>query len=495
MNERRFTKTMIAVFAITVAVYVAVRLWRLTSYGLFGDEIFSFQLASDTWGGLLHSAITDVVHPPLFYLLLKLWIGIGGNSLLWVKLFPVCFSLAALVLLVRFCRELKLQLSVINLTVWLMAVNEYLVNFSQELRMYSPLLFFTLLSMCLFARYYKSPPANRLLAALLIVNLLLIFTHYYGWFVVAIEWLFLLLQRDRKTQRFSIVCLTLGLCFSFWAYQVAQAAKAKGGLGINLDWNNPPSLIDALWYYVILQGSLTYRWQQPLKTIGAMMITAIFLFPLLLLIKRRFNAKLADLQSHQQLFFILPMIAALPVAISFIASQFLSHSVWGIRYLIIAAPAYLILISLAVFEVKPRWLKAAIIAFFVAWSGASGFILLQNREKLALNAMVARLVRAETSEQPKIHIYTNRNTIGYTMQFYLEEENAPRFEVIYVDDYSQINDDYCWIAFIKFKYEHQDTPQKFLEEKGYRISKIIQSETFTQSVVFFAARKETTVKP
>ena len=80
------------------------------------------------------------------------------------------------------------------------------------------------------------------------------------------------------------------------------------------------------------------------------------------------------------------------------------------------------------------------------------------------------------------------------MQFYVEGENATRFEVVYLDDYSQIKDDYCWIAFISFKHENQDTPKKLLEEKGYEFSKIIQSETYSQSVVFFAAKKEETAK-
>src|SRR5262245_14070813 len=138
MNDKRFTTRTTILFILALAVYVVARLWRLTSYGLFGDEIFSFQLASDTWGGLLHSAITDVVHPPLFYMLLKVWIMIGGNSLLWLKLFPVCFSVAAIVPLVLLGRELQLSAAVITLALWLMAVNEFLVNFSQELRMYSP---------------------------------------------------------------------------------------------------------------------------------------------------------------------------------------------------------------------------------------------------------------------------------------------------------------------------------------------------------------------
>src|SRR5262249_48890308 len=154
----------------------------------------------------------------------------------------------------------------------------------------------------------------------------------------------------------------------------------------------------------------THRWPSPLKTIGALAISSIFLYPLAILAWRRIKGPGADAPFRLKLFLILPMLALLPVLISFLVSQFLPHSVWGIRYLIIAAPAYLILLAYAAFELKSRWLRTVTIAFFVAWSALSGFLLLLHRDKLALNAMVAQMVRAETSPQEKINVYTNRNT-------------------------------------------------------------------------------------
>src|SRR5262245_51748042 len=133
----------VVLLLLIAGVFIALRLWRLTSYGLYGDEIFSLRLASANWTESVAVVARDIVHPPLFYMLVKLWIGIGGDSVLWLKLFPALSSIAALVPLFLLCRELKLKPAAIELALGLMAVNAYLVYYSQELRMYSLLLTLT----------------------------------------------------------------------------------------------------------------------------------------------------------------------------------------------------------------------------------------------------------------------------------------------------------------------------------------------------------------
>src|SRR5262245_51647170 len=83
--------------AVLIGVFVAGRLWRLTSYSLRADEIFSFQVAQQSsWKGLLVAVIRDIVHPPLFYAMLSVWLHIGGASELWLRLLPVLTAIAAL---------------------------------------------------------------------------------------------------------------------------------------------------------------------------------------------------------------------------------------------------------------------------------------------------------------------------------------------------------------------------------------------------------------
>src|SRR5690349_17679300 len=135
----RFTTASRLTFALVALLFAALRLWNLTAYGLFSDEVFSAETAHRAWPQMHWAIIEDVVHPPLFYYLLKAWI-IATDSLLWMKLFPVAFALLAIIPFVLLCRELRLGAATINLALFMMAVNEYLVGYAQELRMYSLLM-------------------------------------------------------------------------------------------------------------------------------------------------------------------------------------------------------------------------------------------------------------------------------------------------------------------------------------------------------------------
>src|SRR6185295_17850883 len=122
----------------------------------------------------------DIIHPPLFYVLLKLWIALGGESLLWLRLLPVVLSTAALVPLILLSRELKLRANEINLAIALLAVSGYLIKYAQEVRMYSLLFLVTCLSLWLLLKYVNAKSNSiTLLAALIAINILLVYSHYY----------------------------------------------------------------------------------------------------------------------------------------------------------------------------------------------------------------------------------------------------------------------------------------------------------------------------
>ena len=93
-------------------------------------------------------------------MLLKVWIGIGGESEGWLRLFPILTTVATICPFVLLCRELKLKASEVNLAFMLIAVNGYLIYFAQELRMYSLLLLLTLSSLWLFAKFLNASGDN-----------------------------------------------------------------------------------------------------------------------------------------------------------------------------------------------------------------------------------------------------------------------------------------------------------------------------------------------
>src|SRR5215216_4296182 len=118
--------------ALLVGLYVAARLWRLTAACLWFDELFSVHAARHTWAGLWRFVAADLIHPPLFYALLKVWTAAGGESLYWLRLFPVAASVAALVPLLLLARELKLGASATNVALLVAGTNGYLIKYAQE---------------------------------------------------------------------------------------------------------------------------------------------------------------------------------------------------------------------------------------------------------------------------------------------------------------------------------------------------------------------------
>src|SRR6185436_3134035 len=105
-NEARENNSRSLLVTVAVAaLFIALRLWRLSASCLWFDEIFSVHAARHGWAELLRFAAADIIHPPLFYLLLKIWISLGGESLLWLRLLPALVSIAAIIPFLLLCRE------------------------------------------------------------------------------------------------------------------------------------------------------------------------------------------------------------------------------------------------------------------------------------------------------------------------------------------------------------------------------------------------------
>ncbi len=363
-------------FALAAGLYIAARLWVADYNFTNPDEFFSLGIVRRNWGGLMGGVVDDVVHPPLFYLLLKLWVGVGGESLAWLKLFPALVAIAAIVPFCLLCQELRLGRSEMNLALTLMAVNGYLVYYAQELRMYSLLLFFTLLSLWLFTRFLNhgaNDPTKPLLA-LFVVNLLLIYTHYYGWLVIGVQFTLVLCGRDRrKMLPFLIQVGGLILCFIPWAYAVSQALARKGGLNKTLyAYPAPPPLRSLGYFYVVLSGPFYSSWKIYLGIVALV----LFFSPILLLARRLLGGDRArgeEGDSSTKAFYWLSAFSFLPSLFAFVVSHVGPHSVWGHRHLIIVAAPYMLLVALAVERLGTKWVRTAAVLLILGCAASSGF--------------------------------------------------------------------------------------------------------------------------
>jgi hypothetical protein len=483
-------------FAFLMVLFVVLRFWHLTSYSLWGGETFIMVGVQKGWDDMFAYIVADIVHPPLFYVLVKLWIMIGGNSLLWLKLLPVLCGVALVAPFLLLCRELKFRLPEVNLALLIIAVNGYLIHYAQELRMYSLFMFLAICSFWLFIRFFNSPGRNiGQLLLLTIVNLLTIYTHYYGWIVVGMEFLFLLVWHRQKVLVFALSILFLLLCFSPWAYLVVREARAIGGLESNLGWIPKPGVDHILKLYVMFNGPLGDRY---VKLFGL----ALFGLPVFMWGWRLAHPRYERSNVELVRFSWLVLLAFLPVVALALLSQWMPQATWTDRYFIFIAIPYMMLVATAVYQIKHSWLRYSWVAAIVLWSVLAGFNDLRtNRmawEGLQLgsrvdwDSMVQQMVAAnavESSTQVTVYTLTPGDwALSNAIDYFLEQQGEYGFQIKYAGNVyrvlEQADEDYFWVTFFELEEWPQASPVAVLTNNGFRVGTEIIYQNQNDRIIF-----------
>lgn len=468
-------------------IYILLRVWNLTASCLWFDEIFSIHAARHGWSDLFWFVAQDLIHPPLFYALLKIWIFAGGESIFWLRFFPVFFSVLSIAPIILLCRELKNSFLTITLALTFFAVNGSLIKYAQEVRMYSPLMCFGLFSLWLFIRFFQD---KKSFAALLIFNILLVYTHYFGWFVVVSEVISVALLRREKIKHIFLMFGITFLSFVPWIYAVWQAAKINsGGVGQNIGWMQKPDL-KALWqFFYSLFEPINFQ-QSNIDTNSIFLLTVVFiLVGLAAFVFLIINLGKETGEENQKAKLILIFVMT-PVLLAFIVSWIFPYSIWGTRHLIIVFAPFAILLAGAFSKINVSWLRiAALATIFLLFFGA--FILQVRQPQPNYIWCAWENLATDLRSEREARVYVFEDLIAYHFWF-AERDWETKFKVVKVNDIEGMTEDKAyflprgfgeietvsenemagekfWIAFRDKDWNAGKPPLKNLIEKGYRI--------------------------
>lgn len=502
------------ILILLVGLFAGARLWRLTAACLWFDEVFSVHAARYGWARMLRFVAADAVHPPLFYALLKLWIGIGGESLFWLRLLPVIISIAGIAPFLLLCRELRLGAAETRLALLLMAVNGYLIKYAQEVRMYTLLLLLALCSLWLFVKFFRSGGgAKRELVWLTAVNLLLVYTHYYGWVIVAVEAACLLLWAHTERRWFFISVVMLLVCFSPWAYAVSSAELGQG-LAQNIGWVARPRLQDAAQLFTLLNEPFYYRQSSGERLYSRWsLLTSLVIFgwPILALFwhgwRRRREGEAERLMGQLRWLLYLTFI---PLALAFVLSWLLPQSIWGTRHLIILAGPYLMLAAVALNRLRPLAAKYALLVLLGCWLFLAATQTLLRREErhiwCAWEQLSGQMPERRAASTERVKVYAFEDLVAYHLWFALKESGGERYSVsvvkgmegmledrayflprafdeIGVEDSNAMTQEHIWIAFRAQSWDETREPLKTLLERGYKVEKVLTAEADGQKAL------------
>jgi hypothetical protein len=472
-----------------VLLFVFLRLWRLTDVSLDGDEIFSLLLVRSDWRSLFAGAIHDAIHPPFFYVLLKVWVWLGGESLFWLRLFPVVASTLCLIPAFLLCSDLGITRGARNLAVLIVGVHPYAIYFAQHIRMYCLLALFGLTSIWSFERYLKDG-SRRNLVILSATNLLLVFSHYYGWLIIALEFFYLLWRKRSALLAFMAASAAVAALFSPWAWVAAQSLHSKGGLAENLGWVPRPDFSYLSWFYVELCGL-----GEALR-FGERITVGIFAF-LYFMYRRR----------EEPGFHWLVAASLTPALITYMVSQWLSQSIWGSRHLIFVLWPFLLVLTDTVWRVHAI-VRVLALALIVAWAGYAVQSYSPEQQKIHWDRLTLAMLDAENGDARHIPLYSLDPYLHYPIWFHLESlkdqrlkqlgpyinsrndtpllrRTAAKFEVRKITSLDAAQGNYFWIGYIDSAWKGPLTPKEIFEKRGCRTELELNAKDRFQSVTLF----------
>jgi hypothetical protein len=229
------------IFAAGAVILLAalVRCHSLDRESLWMDEAWSVWAAGQGTAADTVRAAVDDVHPPFYFVLLKGWTALAGDSEFAGRALSVFAGLLAIAFIYRAAREM-FSPGAGAMAALAAAVSSYQVYYARELRMYTLVAMLGAAAVFFYQRWLRGAGRGSALGYWASVTLLL-YTHYFGAFVplvLALHYLLVLPAKWRKLYHWALIHLGIVTAFLPWAPVALQQIVARPG---GLDQATPTS--------------------------------------------------------------------------------------------------------------------------------------------------------------------------------------------------------------------------------------------------------------
>ena len=380
-----------------VATGLLLRVWHLGRYSLWYDEVFSVMAARSSWIEMFRQILIDRVHPPVFYISLKVWLAVFGDSVVRVRLFSVFFSAFTFVPVWNCLKRMRSSSSVSLTLLLAIACNPFLIFYAQEVRMYALLGF---LSACSLSFYLAHDENKTELWLLSLTNVLLVMTHVAGAAVVGGELAHALIVRNRSRKYVAFACAPALASFACWMLSVRFLAPHPAMVLHNVSWIPKPTF--------------ALVWKALAHILGGSAAVVVLNFPIAVV---RFK-RIRDRQ------FLLLLLLSIATIVCVLAFSLLIRPVWQERYLIICVVPYYLLAGWSVAKLSSNWKLVGTVAIAVAGLVSLEYDLTHRPDRPDFSAFIAI---AEANRMPLLSSY---DVLAAPLAFGIGKEGQSRVQVI-----------------------------------------------------------------
>jgi uncharacterized membrane protein len=229
----------------------------LTHESVWYDEARSLWVVQPSDPTQVLDRLDRDVHPPLYFLVLNVWVALVGESVYAVRMLSAAFAVLGLSSAYAVGKRLFDRWTAL-MAVAVLGTAGVFVYYAREARMYSLLLCLGTLSMWACVRWLHRPTrACSVLYGLVLGGLLL--THYYASFLVLTQALYVLLVRPRRWACWLLVGVLALALLALWTPWLFQQARTHFDGALNP--SRPTDWRTVYWMIAVMTGG---AWWLPL---------------------------------------------------------------------------------------------------------------------------------------------------------------------------------------------------------------------------------------
>lgn len=247
---------------LVIALAAWVRFYEIGKPAIWSDEGFSLMLSVLSPSSIIFHTGQDV-HPPLYYLVLHIWLGIGGDTIAVARRLSALFGLGT-VGLGMWLTYLLSNRRASMLAGLLLSLFPFAVRYSQEIRMYAMLGFLMVGTTIAFVYWLRWPEKKIPLIVYTGLMSMGLYTHYFALICLASHWffLFLLLVNRRKNCEYSwlrswwLSNVAIVVIFSPWLPYLKRQLQFSG-----FNWVQPVDMnswVSSIWQFVSFSDGLEW---------------------------------------------------------------------------------------------------------------------------------------------------------------------------------------------------------------------------------------------
>ena len=233
---------------IILSIGIILRFYNINYDDLWYDEIISFWVSNPehllTESLKIHKDIE--IAPFTFNLFLRFFYQIFGYEVDFARYLPSFFSVLTIFVAYKLAKLLDKNNSFLVVAT-LVSLNIFLINYAQEQRVYSILIFFSCLSLLFFFKLLKKNIKFFDIFIFFSATLILVSLHLFSLFIVFSYFVYLGLIFLKEKKNFFELNIILGLILivslAFYIpYILSFSENLNSNLDVNYSWNKNPSL-------------------------------------------------------------------------------------------------------------------------------------------------------------------------------------------------------------------------------------------------------------